>query len=449
MSAAPDILMERGMPASPDAERSILGAVLLENAHYQEAAAAGLDPDDFSLDSHRKIYSRMQAMCSENVPVDLVTLVEELAKRKEVEAIGGVAYIASLTEGLPRRVSIEEYVHIVREKAMLRATIRTANYIGTRAVDQSEDVEAILADADQLIRDIANRAITEGFQTPTEVIASRYESLDAFAFAKQRKGSVFSGWTRVDRMLHGFKPKDLIIIAARPSMGKTAWAVNVATHAAIQQGKTVGIFSLEMSSESLIHRMASGIGRYDSRRRENDWLSADEKQRMLEALSAILDSSLYIDDTGALTMLKLRARAHRLKQQKGSLDLIMVDYLQLLDSGVKKENRTQEVSYISRGLKALAKELDVPVIALSQLSRKNEERADKRPLLSDLRESGSIEQDADVVAFLHRPEYYDKYDDTLKGLAEFIIAKQREGPVGTVPMHYTDEHTRFDEMVEG
>jgi len=449
MSSFPEILEERGMPASPDAERSILGAIVLENAHYQEAASAGLEPEDFSLDSHRKIYSRMQAMCAENRPVDLVTLVEELAKRKEVAAIGGVAYIASLTEGLPRRVSIEEYVRIVREKAMLRATIRTADHMTTRAADQSEDVETILADADQLIREIANRAVAEGFQTPTEVIASRYESLDAFAFAKQRRGSVFSGWGSVDGMLHGFKPKDLIIIAARPSMGKTAWAVNVATDAVIKQGKTVGIFSLEMSSESLLHRMAAGMGRYDSRRRERDWLTNEEKQRMLEALGAILDSALYIDDTGALTMLKLRARAHRLKQQKGALDLIMVDYLQLLDPGAKKENRTQEVSYISRGLKSLAKELDVPVIALSQLSRKSEERADKRPLLSDLRESGSIEQDADVVAFLHRPEYYDKFDISLKGMAEFIIAKQREGPVGMVPMHYTETYTRFDAMVEG
>ena len=457
MAAFPDIALERGMPASPDAERSILGAILLENAHYHEAAEKKLTADDFSLDSHRRIFGRMDELIGAGRHVDLVTLVEELARRKEVEAVGGVAYIASLTEGLPRRVSIEEYVRIVKDKSLLRQLIHVCNTAMTQAVDQSEDALEVLNAAESALLDVSERGVTRDFSNIPSIVKQHFGTIDNIWKLKREVTGLATHFKDFDRMTSGLQPAELIIIAARPSMGKTAWAINIAQRAALEDGKVVGIFSLEMSSESLLRRMLASEAFVNMRKIQSGFISRDDQDALVEAAAKLTESNVWIDDTPGISLAEMRAKARRLKQQRG-LDLIVVDYLQLMSatlpgaSSKRHENRTQEVSAISRGLKALAKELNVPVIALSQLSRASEQRGgDKKPMLSDLRESGSIEQDADVVAFIHRESYYNKdengdEDPDTKGKAEIIIAKQRNGPTGSVHLAYLNEITRFENL---
>ena len=457
MAAFPDISLERGMPASPDAERSILGAILLENSHFHEAAEKKLTADDFSLDSHRRIFARMDELMGAGRAVDLVTLVEELARRKEVESVGGVAYIASLTEGLPRRVSIEEYVRIVKDKSLLRQLIHVCNTAMTQAVDQSDDALEVLNAAEAALLEVSERGITRDFSDIPGIVKQNFGTIDAIWKMKREVTGLATHFKDFDRMTSGLQRGELIIIAARPSMGKTAWAINIAQKAALTDGKVVGIFSLEMSSESLLRRMLASEAFVNMRKIQTGFISRDDQDQLIEAAAKLTESKIYIDDTAGISLAEMRAKARRLKQQRG-LDLIVVDYLQLMSaslpggSGKRHENRTQEVSAISRGLKALAKELNVPVIALSQLSRASEQRGgDKKPMLSDLRESGSIEQDADVVAFIHRESYYNKdengdEDPDSKGKAEIIIAKQRNGPTGSVHLAYLSEITRFENM---
>jgi replicative DNA helicase len=457
MAAFPDIALERGMPASPDAERSILGAILLENAHYHEAAEKKLTADDFSLDSHRRIFGRMDELIGGGRHVDLVTLVEELARRKEVESVGGVAYIASLTEGLPRRISIEEYVRIVKDKSLLRQLIHVCNTAMTQAVDQSEDALEVLNAAESALLEVSERGLTRDFSNIPSIVKQHFGTIDNIWKLKREVTGLATHFKDFDRMTSGLQPAELIIIAARPSMGKTAWAINIAQRAALEDGKVVGIFSLEMSSESLLRRMLASEAFVNMRKIQSGFISRDDQDALIEAAAKLTESNVWIDDTPGISLAEMRAKARRLKQQRG-LDLIVVDYLQLMSAtlpgaaGKRHENRTQEVSAISRGLKALAKELNVPVIALSQLSRASEQRGgDKKPMLSDLRESGSIEQDADVVAFIHRESYYNKdengeEDPDSKGKAEIIIAKQRNGPTGSVHLAYLNEITRFENL---
>jgi replicative DNA helicase len=458
MAAFPDISLERGMPASPDAERSILGAILLENAHFHEAAEKKLSADDFSLDSHRRIFARMDELIGSGRAVDLVTLVEELAKKKEIESVGGVAYIASLTEGLPRRVSIEEYVRIVKDKSLLRQLIHICNKAITQAADQSENALEVLNSAESAMLEVSEQGITRDFLNIPTIVKEHFGTIDSIWKLKREVTGLATHFKDFDRMTSGLQPSELIIIAARPSMGKTAWAINIAQQAALRDGRVVGIFSLEMSSESLLRRMLASEAFVNMRKIQSGFISRDDQDALINAASKLTDSHIYIDDTPGISLAEMRAKARRLKQQRG-LDLIVVDYLQLMSatlpgaaSAKRHENRTQEVSAISRGLKALAKELHIPVIALSQLSRASEQRGgDKKPMLSDLRESGSIEQDADVVAFIHRESYYNKdengdEDPDSKGKAEIIIAKQRNGPTGSVHLAYLSEYTRFENM---
>jgi replicative DNA helicase len=457
MAAFPDISLERGMPASPDAERSILGAILLENAHFHEAAEKKLTCDDFSLDSHRRIFARMDDLISGGHHVDLVTLVEELAKKKEVESVGGVAYIASLTEGLPRRVSIEEYVRIVKDKSLLRQLIHVCNTAMTQAADQSDDALEVLNAAESALLQVSESGITRDFSNIPAIVKEHFGTIDNIWKLKREVTGLATHFKDFDRMTSGLQPAELIIIAARPSMGKTAWAINIAQQAALKDGRVVGIFSLEMSSESLLRRMLASEAFVNMRKIQSGFISRDDQDALINAAAKLTESHIYIDDTPGISLAEMRAKARRLKQQRG-LDLLVVDYLQLMSSSLpgatnkRHENRTQEVSAISRGLKALAKELHIPVIALSQLSRASEQRGgDKKPMLSDLRESGSIEQDADVVAFIHRESYYNKdengdEDPDSKGKAEIIIAKQRNGPTGSVHLAYLSEYTRFENM---
>jgi replicative DNA helicase len=455
-----DVSLDRGLPASVEAERSILGAILLDNYSYNEAAEK-LSSEDFFLDSHRRIYSRMAELIDARRAVDIVTLVEELARRKEVEAVGGVAYLASLTEGLPRRPSIEEYVRIVKDKSLARQLIIICNTAITRAADQSDEALVVLDSAESGLLEVSERGITRGFAGIPEIVRDSFGTIDNLYAQQKEVTGLATHYTQFDKMTSGLQASDLIIIAARPSMGKTAWAINIAENAAVRDGKVVAVFSLEMSKESLLRRMLASQALVSMQKIQTGFIPKQDRSKLMEALERLAEAKIFIDDTPAIALSEMRAKARRLQRQQGGLDLIVIDYLQLMTASTfgvgarRYENRTQEVSAISRGLKALAKELKVPVVALSQLSRASEQRGgDKKPMLSDLRESGSIEQDADVVAFIHRDSYYNKdengeEDPDSKNKAEIIIAKQRNGPTGSVHLAYRADCTRFENMAFG
>ncbi len=439
-----------------DAERSILGAILLDNNAYFQASQK-LRADDLSVDSHRRIFARIIEMMEANRSVDIITLSEELRTQQQLEAVGGVAYLASLTDGVPPRPNIEHYVKIVKDKSLLRGLINLSNLSISRALEQSEAVESILGEAEQGLMKLSEDAIQTGFVDVNQIVQEKFGSIDALVNRGHGVSGLSTHYADLDEKLNGLQPSDLIIVAARPSMGKTAFAMNIAENAAVMGGKTVAIFSLEMSAESLLQRMVCSHARVDSHRMRTGFLDRGDRQRVMEAVGRLMETKLFIDDTPGISLLQMRAKARRLKQSVGSLDLVVVDYLQLMSSDVignkRYENRNQEVSAISRGLKLLAKELHVPVVALSQLSRAPEARTgDHKPQLSDLRESGSIEQDADVVAFIFRPEVYEKDDSKkaeLDGQAQIIIAKQRNGPTGTVHMVFLKKFTRFEQAMGG
>jgi len=454
MATQTDITLDRGLPASVEAERTILGTILLDNILFNEAAEK-LTSDDFSLDSHRRIFARMAELVDAGRNVDVITLAEALDRKKELEAIGDRPYLWSLTENLPRRLSIEEYVRIVKDKSQLRNLMTICNTAMARAADQSEDAVDVIGWTEGELLSLAERGLNKGFTSITDIVAGSFGTIDNLYKQAKEVTGLETHYTDFDRMTSGLQQSELIIIAARPSMGKTAWAINIAENAAVKGNKVVAVFSLEMSKESLLRRMLASQARVNSRNIQTGFIPRADHDKLIDALGRLLEAKIYIDDTPGISLSEMRAKARRLKQQARGLDLIVVDYLQLMSTappgpGAKRfENRTQEVSAISRGLKALAKELQVPVVALSQLSRASEQRGgDKKPILSDLRESGSIEQDADVVAFIHRESYYnrDDVDPDEANKAEIIIAKQRNGPTGTVNMVYISDYTRFENM---
>lgn len=444
-------MLDAGLPANVDAEKTILGAILLDNQALSEAEER-LVVDDFSLDSHRRIYQRMQELGNEGHGVDLVTLANELSKYKEVEAVGGVAYLASLTEGLPRRPIIEEYIRIVKDKSLLRQLMLICSAAIARAADQSETALEVLNAAESGLLSVGEKGISKGLASLEEIVAGSFGSIDNLYSQAREVTGLATHFTEFDKMTSGLQKSDLVIIAARPSMGKTAWAINIAQNAAVKGHAVVAVFSLEMSKEALLRRMLAAEAMVDQRKLQTGFLGRDDQGKLSNALERLVESKIFIDDTPGISLAEMRAKTRRLKQTNGGqLDLILVDYLQLMTmpsvGGRKIESRTQEVSAISRGLKALAKEMETPVIALSQLSRASEKRGDdKRPMLSDLRESGSIEQDADLVAFIHREPYYNRdkeMTDADKTQAEIIIAKQRNGPTGTVELAFLSNYTLF------
>jgi replicative DNA helicase len=457
MASIPDLTLDQGLPANIDAEKTILGAILLDNTAHSEAAEK-IDADDFSLDSHRRIFLRMSELMNSQRAVDIVTLANELARYKEIESVGGVAYLASLTEGLPRRPVIEEYIRIVKDKSLLRKLMAICSMAIARAADQSEDALGVLDATEGELLLVSQKGLTGGFQSLDEIVRNSFGSIDNLYKESREVTGLATDFIEFDRMTSGLQKGELIIIAARPSMGKTALAINIAQNAALNHNAKVAIFSLEMSKESLLRRMLASQAWVDQQKLQKGFLGKEDHDKLQNALGQLVESNMYIDDTAGISLAEMRAKARRLKQNAGGLDLIVVDYLQLMTatlSSSKKgyENRTQEVSAISRGLKALSKELHVPVVALSQLSRASERRGDdKRPMLSDLRESGSIEQDADVVAFIHRESYY-KRDEEMskeeKAKSEIILAKQRNGPTGTVLLNFISRFTRFDNPDSG
>ena len=453
MATIPDLTLEAGLPANIDAEKTILGAILLDNAAHSEAAEK-LTADDFSLDSHRRIFLRMSDLMASQRAVDIVTLANELARYKEVETVGGVAYLASLTEGLPRRPVIEEYIRIVKDKSLLRRLMSICSAAIARAADQSETALEVLDMAESQLMEVSDKGITRGLEPLEQIVRDSFGSIDNLYKQSREVTGLATDFYEFDRMTSGLQKGELIIIAARPSMGKTALAVNIAQNAAVNHQAVVAVFSLEMSKESLLRRMLASQAWVDQRKLQTGFLGREDQEKLRRGLEQLIESRMFIDDSAGISLAEMRAKARRLKQSAGQLDLIMVDYLQLMTAtpstagGKRYENRTQEVSAISRGLKALAKELDVPVLALSQLSRASERRGDdKRPMLSDLRESGSIEQDADVVAFIHREAYYNRDEEmpeSERAKAEIILAKQRNGPTGTVHLNFVSRFTRFD-----
>ena len=438
-------------PASLHAEQTILGAMLVDALAIVDATML-LKADDFSLDSHRRIYDGMLHLSEAGHAVDLVTVSEELRRRKELDSIGGRAYLAGLSENLPRKLSIESYVRIVRDKSLMRQLMQVCDLGLMEASDQSLEAIEVLNAVEARLIDISQHALTGGFSGISDIVRDSFGSIDKLYEQGREITGLATHYTDFDRMTSGLQNSELVIIAARPSMGKTAWAINIAQNAAVRDGKVVAVFSLEMSKESLLRRMLASEAMVNSRKIQTGFLPREDKGKLLAGLERLMESKLFVDDTPGITLAEMRAKARRLKQQEGSLDLIVIDYLLLMTGSVganakKFENRTQEVSAVSRGLKALAKEMKVPVVALSQLSRGSEQRAgDKKPLLSDLRESGSIEQDADVVCFIHREEYYDRENEDLKGKAEIIIAKQRNGPTGSCQLAYLSDYTRFENL---
>ena len=457
MATIPNLALDTGLPANVDAERTILGAILLDNAAHSEAAEK-LAEDDFSLDSHRRIFLRMTELMNASRAVDIVTLSNELSRMKEIETVGGVAYLASLTEGLPRRPVIEEYIRIVKDKSLLRKLMLICSAAIARAADQGENALDVLGAAESQLMEVSEKGLTSGFQSLDQIVQHSFGTIDNLYKQSREVTGLATDFTQFDIMTSGLQKGELIIIAARPSMGKTALAINIAENAAINHGATVAIFSLEMSKESLLRRMLSSQAWVDQQKLQKGFLGREDHDRLTTALGLLVESRLFIDDTAAISLAEMRAKARRLKQNKG-LDLVVVDYLQLMSATVPSsgkrnyENRTQEVSAVSRGLKALAKELNVPVLALSQLSRAGVQRKDDhRPMLSDLRESGSIEQDADVVAFIHRDSYYNRDEEMSeadKAKSEIIIEKQRNGPTGTVHLNFIAKFTRFDNPDSG
>ena len=454
MATLSTLAFDSGLPANVDAEKTILGAILLDNAAHAEASEK-IEAEDFSLDSHQRIFRRMNELINAQKAVDIITLANELSRLKEIESIGGVAYLASLTEGLPRRPVIEEYIRIVKDKSLLRKLMGICSMAIARAADQGETALEVLDAAESQLMEVTERGITQGFQSLDQIVQHSFGSIDnLYNQGRHDVTGLATGFYELDTMTSGLQKGELIVIAGRPSMGKTALAINIAQHAAINGKAIVAIFSLEMTKESLLRRMLASQAPVDQRKLQTGAIFREDRDKLQKALGDLVDSRLFIDDTAGISLAETRAKARRLRQTAGGLDLVVVDYLQLMSAtlasagGKRYENRTQEVSAISRGLKALAKELNVPVVALSQLSRASERRGeDKRPFLSDLRESGSIEQDADVVAFIHREAYYNRDDEMSeeeKAKSEIIVAKQRNGPTGTVHLYFVSRYTRFE-----
>ena len=432
---------ERSLPHNLEAEKAVLGAVLIDNEQFDRAAEL-IDSPDFYRHAHQQIFDKMVSLSDRDEVIDLVTLKEELNRAGNLNEVGGPAYIAALVDGVPKSTNVEYYAKIVKEKATLRSLIGSANKILTTAYQDEVEPEVQLDQAESEIFQIADGRLTEGFQSLKDLVPGGIETLEKLENQQGGFTGVPSGFTDLDRYTSGFQPSDLVIIAARPSMGKTSLALNIAQHVGTKTEKTVGVFSLEMSKQALFLRMLTSEARINAHKFRGGFLGSEEYKKMSEALNTLGEAKVFIDDSTSVSVLEMRAKARRLKSEHG-LHLLIIDYLQLMQGRGRFENRNLELASISRSLKGLAKELDVPVIALSQLSRAPESRSEHRPQLSDLRESGALEQDADVVLFIYREDQYDRKPEN-ENTAEVIIGKQRNGPTGTVRLAFLKEITRFE-----
>ena len=436
-------------PQHIEAEQSVLGGILIENYAINKVMEI-LKADDFYRESHRKIYEALIVLSERDEPADSITLTNELKNSGHLDSVGGVSYVASLIDLVPTAANIEYYAKIVKEKAILRKLIQTSTEIITQSYEDRGDVEGFLDEAERAIFDISENRVRPSFYPIKDVVKGSFKILERLYEKKELVTGVPSGFKDLDRMTAGFQPSDLIIVAGRPSMGKTAFCLNVAQYAAIEKKNPVAIFSLEMSKEQLVIRMLCSEAHVEGTKLRSGFLSESDWPRLTIAAGNLSDAPIYIDDTAALSVLELRAKARRLKTERGGLGMLIVDYLQLMKGRTRVESRQQEISEISRSLKALAKELNIPVIAVSQLSRKTEERTGNRPQLSDLRESGAIEQDADLILFIYRDEVYNRSEENPnRGKAEIIIGKQRNGPIGKIELAFLDKFTTFKELYRG
>ncbi|MCK0469808.1 replicative DNA helicase [Halalkalibacter sp. APA_J-10(15)] len=436
-----DLFADRTPPQNIEAEQAVIGAIFL-SADALVTASERLAPDDFYRASHQRIYEVMLDLSEKDEPVDLVTVTSELQDRKWLDDIGGIAYLSDLSNSVPTAANVEYYTKIVEEKSILRRLIKVSTSIAADGYASEEEVDTILSEAEKTILDVAQRKNTSAFISIKDVLVETYEKIEMLQNQQGEITGIPTGFQELDRMTAGFQRNDLIIVAARPSVGKTAFALNISQNVATATGENVAIFSLEMGASQLVQRMLCAEGNIDAQRMRTGALNAEDWQKLAMAMGSLAKAGIYIDDTPGVKVNDIRAKCRRLKQEQG-LGMIMIDYLQLIQgNGKSGENRQQEVSEISRTLKQIARELEVPVIALSQLSRGVESRQDKRPMMSDIRESGSIEQDADIVAFLYRDDYYDKESEN-QNIIEIIIAKQRNGPVGTVELAFVKEYNKF------
>jgi replicative DNA helicase len=446
---APDAV-DRALPHNLEAERSVLGAILLHNDAFNLAAEV-VDAPDFFRDAHRRIFEKMVRLAERGDAIDLVTLKEELGRSSELDEVGGPAYIAALVDGVPRSTNVEHYARIIKEKATLRNLIFSANKIVSSAYEADEDADVILDRAEHAIFAIADDRVRDGFVSLRQLAESSLETIEKLHARKELVTGVPTGFVDLDEMTSGLQPADLIIVAARPSMGKTSLVLNIAQHVGTKTDRVVGMFSLEMSKEQLFLRMLTAEARIDAHRLRGGFLGERDWGRLSTAIGTLSEAKIFIDDTPSIGVLEMRAKCRRLAAEHG-LDLVIIDYIQLMQGRGRFENRTLELASISRSLKGLAKELNAPIVVLSQLSRAPESRSDHRPQLSDLRESGALEQDADVVVFIYRSDQYvGKTDESAEqnGVAELIIGKQRNGPTGIVKLAFIREFTRFENLAVG
>ncbi len=435
--------LEKPLPSSEESERAILGAIILDNALIAQAIEQ-LQPADFYSPLHRQIFKAMVNLFEQSQRIDPILIGEELKKEGILDSVGGVSTITNLTFGLPHFSDLTSYTKVVKDKSIVRNLIKVCNQITSEALAEEDDASAILDNAERMIFALAEERTRQGFSHIQPVAETVFQKVQEFAKRESHAlTGLATGFADLDQKTSGLQPTDLIILAGRPSMGKTALGLTIAQNAAVQENAVIAVFSLEMSKEQLVMRMLSSEARVDAHRFRTGFLIQDEWGRIAQAVGKLSEARFFIDDTPGISVLEMRAKTRRLVAEQKKLDLIMVDYMQLMTGSGRVESRQQEVSQISRELKGLAKELGVPVLALSQLSRAAEARNPPKPLMSDLRESGSIEQDADLVAFIYREEYY-KPSDENAGIAEVIIAKQRNGPTGTVKLAFLKEFTRFE-----
>jgi replicative DNA helicase len=436
-------------PQNIEAEQSVLGGVLFDNSAMARAFEYLKSGEEFYKPSHRLIFSAFVELFERNEPIDLMTVSERLRKRKLLDEAGGLDYLAGLMELTPTATNVGVHAQIVKEKALLRRLIITAAEVMNLGYEDSEAADAVIEQAEKMIFELAEDRIQKGFKNIQEVVTETLKNIEALFERKELITGLATGFHKFDEMTAGFQPGDLIIMAGRPSMGKTAICINIMEHlTGPKHKKSVAFFSLEMSAMQLVLRIISSLSGISMHKIRTGYLAHSDFPRITTAVGELYETGIHIDDSPSQTVMDIRSKARRLKAE-GKLDMIIIDYLQLMTGRANPENRVLEISEITRGLKAMARELNVPVIAISQLSRKVEERPNKRPQLSDLRESGSIEQDADLVSFVYREEYYSPDKVECHGLAEVIISKQRNGPVGSVKLEFNKECTRFGNLAFG
>lgn len=439
------MFLKKTPPHSLEAEKTVLGGILVNNESLNVVLSI-ITPEDFYKESHRKIIERISALVDKGLPVDLLSISEEMQRAGLLEEAGGMAYLSSLMDGVPKSLNVEYYAQIIKEKALLRRLIISSAKIITASYEQKEEADDLLNEAQAAIIEVAEQRIRPGLVPVRALTAPTLDMIRRFAERKEAVTGVPSGFRSLDGLTAGFHPSELVIVAARPSMGKTALALNIAQHAGMRAERSAAFFSMEMAKEQLVIRLLCAEAQLDIKRVRTGFISEREFEKLKLTGEALSRANIYIDETPGVTVMEMKAKARRLRMEQ-HLDIIFIDYIQLMRPGGRFENRNQEMSFITRSLKELAKELQIPVVGVSQLSRSPEKgRREPRPLLSDLRESGAIEQDADVVIFIFRPEYYHPDDESLRGLAEISVAKQRNGPTGNVNLAFIREYARFADM---